>query len=100
MHPVDCPRCGASFSVPVIGASEQAKIATAFRRSRGRIEAIRVLRELTGIDLRDAKGTLMHVTTTPNTCHRCGGPLDGSIETTCPLCKSLNLDWPDDSTVP
>jgi predicted Zn-ribbon and HTH transcriptional regulator len=99
IRPVDCVRCGASFSIPIIGATEQARIASLFRRSRGPVEAIRVLRELSGMDLRDAKGTMMHVTTTPHICHRCRGPLDGAVETTCPKCKSLNLDWPNEPHV-
>lgn len=99
LRPVHCARCGGSFSIPILGAPEQARI-VALRRSRGPVQAILLLRELADIDLRDAKGTMMHITAAPHLCHRCKGPLSGSVETTCPKCKSLNLDWPQNTPPP
>jgi hypothetical protein len=57
------------------------------------VEAIRVLRQTTGIELQDAKGMGLHVTRKRGVCHRCGDQLSGLEQTECATCQSLNFDW-------
>ena len=53
--------------------------------------AIGALREITGCDLGDAKGTVQHVTTVPGKCHSCGGKIGLRSLLDCPRCQALNL---------
>jgi hypothetical protein len=59
------------------------------------VESMRMLREVSGCALVDAKATMLHVTRTPRVCHRCSHGLDGIGITVCSRCRSLNFDWPE-----
>jgi|SRR5687767_6196453 len=89
---IHCKRCGASFPFPELPNAERERIAGAVRAGR-HIEAIRLLREFTGVDLRDGKAIEMHITRTSGICVRCRGHLSATGQTECPNCDALNLDW-------
>lgn len=44
-----------------------------------------------GLDHREAKVLVLHVTRDSNHCHKCGQPVQGN-ERVC-TCRSANLDW-------
>ena len=56
------------------------------------ISAIRLIRELTGADLRDAKGMYEHVTIFRGTCRQCRAQLPSGTLSDCPQCRALNID--------
>src|SRR5437667_9527599 len=89
---VHCRRCRASFELPSLSDTERVRIAEVVRAGQ-HIEAMRLLRQPSGIELRDAKGVEVHITRTPGVCQRCSGQLPSSGQTECPKCGSLNFDW-------
>ncbi len=44
-----------------------------------------------GLDAREAKVLVLHITSAPGVCHKCGKPVV-SGESLC-SCRSVNLDW-------
>jgi hypothetical protein len=90
---VACGHCGGSWSFPE--ATELALRATVAGLVRGhrRMEALRFLREHTGIGLQDAKAITQHISSSPGVCHRCGAALVDGEPVVCPGCGSLNYDW-------
>jgi hypothetical protein len=93
MGDAKCDRCGATWAAPESLAPEERQEAAASIRRGDLITAIRRLREMTGLGLRDAKAIVHHVTRHPGHCHRCGMALDLPGVATCPQCRSLNYDW-------
>jgi hypothetical protein len=93
MEQARCDRCGATWLSPEgldpIAAHEIASLV----RGGDRIAAIRRLRAATGLELRDAKAVVMHVTPRPGQCQRCGAVLAAGGGVACPGCGSLNYDW-------
>jgi ribosomal protein L40E len=90
---VACGRCGASWSSPSnLTHPVAARIAKLVREHRT-IEAIKLLRDHTGLSPRDAKGIIQHISPELGVCHRCRSTLGGSGVVTCPKCGSLNYDW-------
>jgi hypothetical protein len=93
MEEARCDRCGATWPDPESIAPAARREVAALIRGGGPIPAIRRLREMTGLGLRDAKAVVHHITRTPGQCHRCGMALDAGLGATCPRCRSLNYDW-------
>ena len=89
---VHCKRCRASFPLPALADAERERVASSVREGQ-HIQAIQLLRQLAGVDLRDGKAVEMHITRTRGICVRCRGALPTSGRTECPKCGSLNLDW-------
>src|SRR5262245_11183783 len=89
---VCCKRCRVSFPLPELAAAERERVAASLREDQ-HIHAILLLRQMAGLNLRDAKAVEMHVTRARGICVRCRGPLPASGQTECPKCGSLNLDW-------
>jgi hypothetical protein len=75
-----------------MNAAVRSEIADLFRGTDA-IRAIRLLREQTGLSLRDAKAVYYHISKRPGQCHRCGGELVAGGTVLCERCNSLNLDW-------
>jgi hypothetical protein len=78
--------------VAAVRNAERDRVVAAVRNDK-HVEAIRLLREFAGVDLRDGKALEMHVTRNQGICVRCRGPLQEPGQTECPKCGSLNLDW-------
>jgi hypothetical protein len=57
-----------------------------------KIEAIGLVRKETGLDLKAAKGLVLHLTKEPGRCHHCGGAVDAGASL-CAACGRVNLDW-------
>jgi hypothetical protein len=93
MEEVHCDRCGATWLIPAALDPEARRAVASLIRSGGLIPAIRHLREVTGLGLRDAKAVVQHITRTPGKCHRCGEALIPGAVDPCPRCRSLNCDW-------
>ena len=89
---VCCQRCGESFRVPELKAAEQSEVAELARA--GQIaESIRLLRQITGIEVRDANLIELHITRTPGVCNRCEEQLSATGQIECPKCRAINLNW-------
>lgn len=89
---VHCKRCRVSFPLPALPDPDRDRVASSVREGQ-HIQAIQLLRQLAGFDLRDGKAVEMHITRARGVCVRCGGQLPTSGQTECPRCGSLNLDW-------
>src|SRR5215472_14242795 len=90
---IHCEACGCSWLVPVVtDPLVRHEIAVLFRRADA-IRAIRLLREQTGLSLRDAKGVQYHISKQAGKCHRCGEELVDGGTVVCGRCRSVNLNW-------
>jgi hypothetical protein len=93
MEKLRCDRCGATWIAPGALDSTAAHEVASLIRGGHRITAIRRLREVTGLGLRDAKAVEHHVTRRPGECQRCGATLVTASGLVCAQCGSLNYDW-------
>ena len=93
MEEMRCDACGGSWLTPASLDAVARKVFAASSRQGDPIGAIRLLRERTGLSLRDAKGVYYHLTKRAGECHRCGEGLAGGGTVVCGRCGSLNLDW-------
>jgi ribosomal protein S27AE len=93
MEETRCDRCGAAWLGPGALDPTAAHEVASLIRGGDRITAIRRLRDVTGLGLRDAKAVELHVTRTPGECQRCGAVLVAGGRVACPKCRSLNYDW-------
>jgi len=92
-----CAKCRGSFPVHLpSGFPDRLRLGELLRSNS--IEFIRVLRELTGCDLADAKGVFQHSTKTPGKCHLCEQSFPIALLSDCPECRSLNIDLSSDAT--
>ena len=55
------------------------------------VSAMRYAESEWGLDYRESKVLVLHVTREPNACHKCGLPVAPG-ESTC-SCRSVNLNW-------
>jgi ribosomal protein L40E len=86
-----CGQCQALVVWPKdLLAEAKAAIAQAARRDPP--AAAQLLQSRYGLDLREGKTLVVHVTRTSGICHRCNSPLEGG-ETNCPKCHAANLNW-------
>lgn len=88
---IKCARCGAEFGLVMPDSEEDSLKILHAHRENSALDAIRLLREATGCDLRDAKAFMMHVSKDSGHCHRCNGPIseEGIVE--CEKCNSTNI---------
>ena len=86
-----CGQCQSVVVWPKELASEgKAAIAEIARRdSHG---AAQLVESRYGLDQREGKALVVHVTRKPGACHRCSSPLEGE-ETLCSKCHAANLNW-------
>lgn len=89
---VQCPKCGASFQVPMLPGEVRAEIATLVRAEQ-KVEAMHQLVVRCGMNMVDAKAVVMHIATPKNHCNRCHGPVAEIEETLCASCNAFNLNW-------
>ena len=86
-----CEKCGGLFQAILPDrADDEQQLAKLLEQGR-KIDFIKVLRQKTGCDLKDAKGTLEHVVRTKRQCHRCGAELGAGRIVDCPKCNSMNI---------
>jgi hypothetical protein len=87
-----CAKCKGTFRVrgPIdsVGLSELRHLLETGQH----ISAIRLIRELSGADLRDAKGMYEHITIFRGRCRQCRGQLPSGTLNDCPQCRALNID--------
>jgi hypothetical protein len=88
----NCRRCGADWSNPTNLEEASRAAFVKLVRDRKTIQAIKLLRDHTGLGLGDAKAILCHVGDVPGSCHRCKSGLV-SEQSECPQCGSWNYDW-------
>jgi hypothetical protein len=86
-----CKKCGGLFQAVLPDLPEdELELARLFRQEQ-QMEFIRVLRNKTGCDLKDAKGTLQHISREGRLCHRCNTELEAGKIVDCAKCGALNI---------
>jgi len=90
-----CKKCKGEVRLPVLAPSVRDAIAASWA-SDG-LEAVKAMVHATGWDLREAKGTVLHLTKRRGVCHRCAAPLADRVGI-CPECASVNVDWLPDAS--
>ena len=86
-----CPRCHLTVGWPEAALASQ-KEAIAAQARRNRIDAVKLTRPEFGMDLREAKCLVNHLTLEKGFCLRCKHPVSDNISI-CGNCRALNLDW-------
>lgn len=89
---VHCPKCHVDFLIPDLPKEFREQVA-ALVRTQQKAEATRQLKIRGGVELRDGKGIVLHITNTKGACNRCNRPIAGDDETFCSSCNALNLNW-------
>lgn len=86
--------CGQCQTVVVwpgdLAGDVKAGIAQAARRDA--VAAARAVEAKYGLDVREGKALVVHLTITPGKCHRCNSGVPHG-ETLCSKCHAANLDW-------
>jgi len=86
--------CGQCQSVVVwpgeLGAKAKADIAELARRDP--VRAAQLVERQYGLDEREGRALVVHVTRASGTCHRCESRVSHG-ETLCAKCHAANLDW-------
>ena len=86
-----CLRCRSHFGIVYPAERQSQADILQVRQAGSVVQTIVRLRELTGGDLRDAKGTAMHIAPTAGECHWCRKPIPQAEFSDCPHCASLNI---------
>jgi Zn finger protein HypA/HybF involved in hydrogenase expression len=87
-----CPKCISPIIVSdAINSQIKEQVALIIRNGDSRFRGIESLRKI-GIDLYEAKGIILHITSNKGECHHCKTKLK-KAEENCPKCKRLNFDW-------
>ena len=89
---VHCRRCGATFHLASLSDRDRSRVAEMSRAGHG-VQAMQLLRQISGVEIGDAKATEMHITRTAGVCHRCHRALPDPHPGDCPKCGALNYDW-------
>ena len=89
---VPCRKCRGTFRVHGRVADGHLSEIRRLLEAGEPISAIRLFREVTGADLRDAKGMFEHVTIRRGLCHECQAKLPAEILCECTSCGALNID--------
>jgi hypothetical protein len=87
-----CRRCKGRFRVKLPSGWSDSQLARLLRENR--IAFMRAIREKTGCEIVDAKGTMQHFAPTPGRCHWCNeviSTLENVVD--CSRCGSLNLQF-------
>jgi len=86
--------CGQCQTVVVwpeeLATGAKAAIAVAVRRDPH--SAAELVESRYGLDQREGRALVVHVTRKSGTCHRCGSSVAGE-ETLCSKCHAANLNW-------
>ena len=86
-----CQKCGGLFQAVLPDRPEDEwELARLFEQER-HMEFIRVLRSKTRCDLKDAKGTMQHISRNGRLCHRCHTMLGTGKIVDCPKCGAMNI---------
>jgi len=85
-----CRRCGGLFQAVLPDRPEDQRELAELISKGQQIEFIRILRSKTGCDLKDAKGTMQHISR-DGRCHRCHAQLMAGGIVDCPKCEPMNI---------
>jgi hypothetical protein len=87
---MQCTKCRMAVIWPSGPTIEQAaRFALVVRTDP--IEGMRFAETHLGLDAREAKVLVLHVTRVPGVCHKCSKPVS-TRESVC-TCRSVNIDW-------
>jgi predicted Zn-ribbon and HTH transcriptional regulator len=87
-----CLRCKHAIPGAALLPIEKAAVAALYRQ-QGPMAAVQHLYGRLDFSLAHAKAMVLHLTPTPNVCHRCSNQHLSQGEAICPKCKSVNLNW-------
>jgi hypothetical protein len=83
-----CRRCR---STQRIAGPLSADVRSRLLKVGNTIASIKLLRDDTGCGLAEAKGTFLHITWQPGTCHWCKKEISVVELVDCPHCSALNI---------
>jgi hypothetical protein len=88
---VFCPRCKVNVVWPaVLVSDDKSRVATEMRARPAM--AAKLVHLQFGLDLRETKALIYHITVKPGECHRCHRPVQGEVSI-CANCQSACLNW-------
>ena len=87
-----CLRCKSTVRVPDSLPVEALSEAVSLRQLGHSLQAVSVIVQRVGTELREAKCFVLHLTEQPGHCHRCQKALLPGVAE-CAVCHSINLDF-------
>lgn len=88
-----CLKCNAFLPLPGYFSPEQKTKLASLREEGADLLGIKLLKEWTHLDLKDAKSVFTHIPRVRGKCHRCTNRLSGVEFETCKTCRALNINW-------
>src|SRR5690349_16100401 len=86
-----CQKCGGLFQAVLPDRPEDERELARLFEQEQHMEFIRVLRSKTGCELKDAKGTMQHISRDGRHCHRCHTELTTGKIVDCQKCRAMNI---------
>ena len=90
-RPKTCQRCGGLFRIAYSKDKDVQSKLIELHSTRQNMKFVKLLRQATNCDLKNAKGTYLHYGKEAGKCHWCGNAIEVAEFVDCPKCKSLNI---------
>ena len=87
-----CQRCGGLFRITYSTDKEVQRKLIEIHSTKQNMKFIRLLRQATNCDLKNAKGTFNHYGYEVGKCHWYKNKIEVAEFVDCPKCKSLNIN--------
>ena len=87
-----CGKCKFEIKIPDF-SEEQKLIIWGLKANDFSMFAIKKIKDYTNLNLKDAKGLMMHINTKYGHCNHCKNTELTSENIECPKCKGFNLNW-------
>ena len=91
---ISCKRCNPkeAFEIPNFSPQEKKILLKTIETSP--LEAIKEMRKMYTITLRNSKFVISHINSKHRKCNRCNSQLNSLEYTSCTKCGALNFNWP------
>lgn len=90
---ISCKRCNPkeAFEIPNFSLQEKKLLLKTMESSS--LEAIKEMRKMYKITLRDSKFVVSHINSKHKICNRCNSQINSLQYTSCTKCGALNFNW-------
>src|SRR5437868_3652132 len=93
METIHCSRCNHDVLIPAFSDADKQTIVRLLREQSNPLQAIKLMKDQYGLDLKNGKLLTHHITNPQNRCKRCkNNDLPAGI-VVCAKCKALNINW-------
>ncbi|MDI9340141.1 MAG: hypothetical protein QM534_06160 [Sediminibacterium sp.] len=90
-----CAKCQSIIPLPLLTTETKRAVLLAVR-SNQTFMAIKLIKDTSVSDLKDAKCVVDHINKVHGHCHNCSYTTLETEAGVCPVCNSFNFNWPDE----